>query len=223
MTPFQFSITDTLRDAWALFKKHLVFFLGMAIISIILGFGSNHKHTPVLLSIVVSIVSFVWSIVWIKVSLAAARGEEYKLSFGSIQSMLPTWRQALTLLGVSILCGLIVLVGLVALVIPGLYVMFRVAFATLVCIDRNEGIRASVRTSWRITKNHYWKIVGVVLVAGLLYLCGAVLFGVGLLIAYPLASILLARLYLALIKQQEAGETVIPQPAEIPESTEVIK
>lgn len=214
MTPFNFSITDTLRDAWHLFKKHLTFFIGMAVISIILGYGSN--HLPWILQIVVGIISYLWGIIWLKVSLAAARGEEYQLSFGSIQGMIPSFRQALTLIGVSILSGLIVLVGLIALIIPGLYFIFRVAFATLVCIDRNTGIRASVKTSWHITKGHYWKIVAAVLVAGLLYLCGAVLFGVGLLVAYPLASILMARLYLALIKGQEAGETVVPQSAEIP-------
>lgn len=221
MTPFTFSITDTLRDAWHLFKKHLTFFIGMAVISIILGYGSNHLHWA--LQIVVGIISYLWGIIWLKVSLAAARGEEYQLSFGSIQGMIPSFKEALTLIGVSILSGLIVIVGLIALIIPGLYFIFRVAFATLVCIDRKEGIRASVRTSWRITKSHYWKVVAVVLVTGLLYLCGAILFGVGLLVAYPLASILMARFYLTLIKGQEAGEVIAPQPVEIPAHTEIQK
>ncbi len=223
MTPFQFSITDTLRDAWALFKKHLTFFIGMAVISIVLGIGSNGDNLPVLLVVCVSIISYIWGIVWLKVSLAAARGEEYQLSFGSIQAMLPTVQQFFTIIGVNILSILIVLAGLIALIIPGLYFIFRISFATIVSIDRNEGARSSIRTSWKITKGHYWKVVATVLVAGLLYVAGFVFFGVGLLVAYPLASILLARLYLALIKEHEKNEVIVPQPVEIPAHTEIVQ
>ncbi len=218
MNTFTFSIGSTLREAWALFKKHLKFFLTVSTISIALGITGNSTHIPWLLSCVIGIASMVWAIVWMKVSLAAARNDEGKLLIGSIQDMLPSVREFLTIIGIAILGGLLTLCGFILLILPGIYVAVRLSFSNFSYLDRKEGVRASLRFSWNMTKGHFWKIFWVMLIAVGLYILGFIALGIGILIAYPLASILVAKLYVILLAQYQtaAPQAIVEQPVEIP-------
>lgn len=240
---FKFSTTVALREAWVLFKKHFTFFLGIALITILLNIAGNGRHIPGLLVLLIGIVSFVWSIVWLRISLVAARGDESKLSFGSIQGMLPTVRDALSIIAIEILAGLLLGIGGVLLfgsflfgiftgavagagtmailgvciVAVGVYISFRFVFAIYTYLDKKTSIRESLRISWRITRGHFWKMFGTLLVAAGICLAGFILFGVGILVAYPLASILVAKLYLAISGQTHtaAPEAVVVAPDEV--------
>ena len=218
--PFTFSITDTIRQSWALFKKHAQFFVVLGLVSVILGLASNNRHIPGILSLVVGVASYLWTIVWLKTSLAVARGDETKLSFGALQQLLPTFTEALLLAGVGLLSGLLVLAGFVLLIIPGLYVLVRLSFANLAYLDRKEGVRKSLRYSWSITKgDRFWTTLLAGIVALGLYLVGILFFGVGILATYPLAMLLVAKLYVALSNDHSASQAIAPQPQEIPAST----
>jgi len=218
--PFTFSITDTIRHSWALFKKHAQFFVVLGLVSVILGLTGNSKHIPGLLSLVVGVASYVWTIVWLKASLAVARGDETKLSFGALQQLLPTFTEALLLAGIALLSGILVLAGLILLIIPGFYILIRLSFANLAYLDRKEGVRKSLRYSWSITKgDRFWTTLLAGIVALGLYLVGVLFFGVGVLVTYPLAMLLMAKLYVALSDDHGASQAVAPQPAEIPAVT----
>lgn len=80
---FNFSIRQALRDAWDTFKAHYKFLLGIAAITVILNIAGG-RHTPGIVQAILAIASFIWSIVWLKLSLAAARNDHSKLSFASI-------------------------------------------------------------------------------------------------------------------------------------------
>lgn len=218
---FQFSIRNALRDAWTLFKTHWQFFVGTTAVLVVLNFIGGGRHTPWWLSLLVTIATLIWSIVLMKYSLVAADGKADLLHFKTIKTMLPSVRQVLMLIGIGIFSGIIVLGGLILLVIPGLYFAFRIGFGNLAYLDRGEGIRKSVRFSWDITKGSpFWTVVLVAIVSFALYLIGAIIFGVGLLVTYPIALILAAKLYRALVAYH--GGAVVVQPAEIvaPEHTE---
>lgn len=234
---FTFSIRGAIKEAWALFKKHVWFFVGIAAVSVVLNFIGGSKHLPVLISIIVSIVvsvaSFLWSIIMMKFSLAAADGKEEKLSFKHVKEMLPSWKQAVGFIGVGLLGGLLVLAGLVLLIIPGLWVAFRLSVANLAYLDKEDpagdvvhrtgrissyGVRKALRASWDMTKGGaFWTAVLVCISAGALYLVGFILLGVGILVTYPIAMILMAKFYRALTVHHAglAPATVVVQPAEI--------
>lgn len=69
---------------------------------------------------------------------------------------------------VALLVGLAVLGGLILLVIPGLIfaVMLSVAIPALIVEDR-RGTDAMGR-SWNLVRGHFWHVVGVIVVAGLI-------------------------------------------------------
>lgn len=75
----------------------------------------------------------------------------------------------------SILFGLGLIVGLILLVIPGLYVLGRWAYWVVALVDERAGGPNALNTSWQLVHGHWWRastILGVlfilVLVLGLL-------------------------------------------------------
>jgi uncharacterized membrane protein len=199
-----------------LFKKHVGFFVSLSAISVILNFLGNGKRVPFPVMIILTVASFIWSIVIMKFSLAAADNKEELFSFSKIQGILPSFNQILGMIGVGLLVGLFVICGLVLLIIPGLWVAFRLSVANFVYLDKGEGIRKAVRTSWNMTKGHvFWTAVLVGLSAALLYIVGIILLGVGILVTYPIAMILMAKFYRALSNHYNNSQTIVPQPAEI--------
>ena len=211
---FTFRIRNTLREVWALFVKHFWFFVGISAIAVVLNLVGGGKHVPGLVKLILMIATFVWGIVMMKFSLAAADGKEELFSFKHVQDMLPDWKQALGVLGVGLLGGLIVLCGLILLIIPGLWIAFRFSLANLSYLDKGEGIRKALRTSYGMTKGHiFWTTVLVALVSGALYIVGIIFFGVGILVTYPIAMILLAKYYRALTVHH--GHVAAPQAAPV--------
>lgn len=213
---FHFSIREALRDSWTLFKTHWQFFTSIAAVVALLNILGGGKRTPILVSLILGVAAFIWSIVMMKISLAAADGKAELLSFSSVKEMFPSWQQILGMAGVGILGGLLILAGLVLLIIPGIYVAFRLGLANLSYIDRGEGIRKALRHSWEITKGPiFWTAVLISLVSLVLYIVGIIFFGIGILVTYPLALILMAKFYRAATAHHGVAQTVVPQPQEI--------
>lgn len=69
----------------------------------------------------------------------------------------------LKLIAVFILTGLIIVVGLVALIIPGLYLMGRLLISPYVLIDQNTGVIEALNRSWEMTKGWTWSVLSVAL------------------------------------------------------------
>lgn len=216
MNTFTFSIKDATKEAFTIFHRHMGFFAGVALVTILLNIVGD-RHTPIVIKILLAIASYVWSIVWFKLSLSAARGNESVFTFGSIRDLLPTWKELFYVAGVGILAGLITLCGLILLIIPGIYVGIRLSFANLAYLDRKEGVQKSVRYSWEITKGKFWTVLLTGLLVIAMYIVGVIALGIGLLITYPVASILMAKLYTALADDYNHKDTVVVQPAEIPQ------
>jgi uncharacterized membrane protein len=80
----------------------------------------------------------------------------------------PFWKY----LGTSVLILLGTLVGIVLLIVPGVIFALMFIFAPLIVIDRELGPVDAMKESRRITRGHKWRLLGLVLVFGLiLMLC----------------------------------------------------
>lgn len=81
-------------------------------------------------------------------------------------------------LGVAVLSALATLVGLLLLILPGLYVAGRLALASPVLVSEDSGVLDSLRGSWNMTREHAWRVLGymllwMIVVIGILILSGA--------------------------------------------------
>jgi hypothetical protein len=77
---------------------------------------------------------------------------------------------------VALLVGLGTLIGLIFLVIPGLFLMVRWAVAAPAALIEREGPTHSIGRSAELTEGHRWAVFGL----GLLYLVFAYAIGIGL-------------------------------------------
>lgn len=71
------------------------------------------------------------------------------------------------LLGVMILYGIIVTLGLILFIIPGIYFAIKLQLAVYYMIDKNILVREAFRRSYAATTGNFWRILAVDIIAAL--------------------------------------------------------
>lgn len=72
----------------------------------------------------------------------------------------------------EIVMALLILVGLILLIVPGIILIWRFFLAPYILLDENTGIEESLRRSWRMTKSFAWPIYALILFGFVLSLSG---------------------------------------------------
>lgn len=100
----------------------------------------------------------------------------------------------------SLLGGLIVILGFILLVVPGIYFAIRLTYVIYFLVDQKTGPIEAIKRSWKLTKGHFFSILGLYLVLVLVNLFGMLLLLLGLLITIPVTYIAIAYTYKKLSK-----------------------
>lgn len=74
----------------------------------------------------------------------------------------------LSLIGAPILVGLTVLLGFLALILPGIYLAVALAFTTPVLILEGQTITAAMGRSRELVKGDWWRVFGIIILAGMI-------------------------------------------------------
>lgn len=101
----------------------------------------------------------------------------------------------LKFLGTSILVTVVVAIGFVLLIVPGIIAMLFFLFAAFIVIDRDLGPFDAMKESMRITEGYRWPLLGFIIVLSLILVAGAIALGVGLLVAMPVATLAFTHAY----------------------------
>ena len=206
-----FSIKEAIRTAWALWKSH------WKIISLstatMIGLNSvDFDHYGVIESLVVfvvSIVSIIVTIGWTKILLKIYDKESTRLN-----DLFDHFRLFWKYLGLCILLGLIVLIGLILLVVPGIYFLLKYQFAVLILIDKEKiAIKDAMKESAKLTEGIKWKLLGLVIVMGLINIAGLLIFVVGAIISIPVPFLA----YIHVYRNLSASTPATPAPILIAE------
>ena len=88
-----------------------------------------------------------------------------------------TYRYALTrllaILWISILASIVTIIGFILLIIPGIIVLVRLTLtAPVLVVEDVRGTKALGR-SWRLTKGHFWRVLGLLVLSALIASVGA--------------------------------------------------
>ena len=86
-------------------------------------------------------------------------------------------------------------VGLLLCVIPGLIIWFLTIFTPFYVIDKNLAPTEAIANSIALVRRHAGKLILFCLVAWLVYLLGAIVCFVGLLVSIPVAMVATAYMY----------------------------
>lgn len=109
----------------------------------------------------------------------------------------------------SILSSVLLGIGAAFILVSVIYIGIRLNFAALSYVDKRLGIIKSLKYSWNLVGHDvFWKVFLVMLTTIGIFILGILALGIGVLVAYPLVLIVLARLYRALDAFRN-GETVV--------------
>lgn len=99
------------------------------------------------------------------------------------------------LLVAGLLSGALTALGLLLLVLPGLYLAVGYIFVLPLVIDKRMDVWTAMEVSRRVVHRQWWTTFALALVATLIVLAGTLAFGVGALIAVPVATAALMYAY----------------------------
>lgn len=203
----KFSIQEAFKLGWETFKKYPAYLIGIVLVAFIVSWifstitnnlsngGMEPNFMSSLVYIVGMIVNMIISMGLAKISITLARGGK------------PTWEdlynqypKIINYLIASILFVLMVLVGLILLVVPGIYLAIRFHMYSYLIVDKNLGAIEALKQSSVITKGSMWNLFLFWIVSIIVVIIGAILFFVGLLVAVPVVLVAGGYVYNKLVK-----------------------
>jgi uncharacterized membrane protein len=183
--------SEILKTAWKGLISQIWLLVGLIIgftiiYSLLFVFGSPKPHEAItisgwIVSVVATVFLLLFDLGFTKNCFQTLDGEEPQFSaYGQMS------RKIFTFFVSYIVFGIIVLVGLVLLIIPGIYLALRLQFYMAAIVYEDAGIIDSLKRSWEITKGEGLKLLVLFLIEFLLVLAGMIALFIGIFIAVPL-------------------------------------
>lgn len=223
MTNKNFSFGEAFGAGWAKLKEHWLFFvLAYTTVFLVSGVFGGLAEGPYKdirpTTDILSLIGYLLR-VWMNFNLLV-------ITIRIFDGVKPEWRdlfvwreETISYVGASILYFLMVFVGCLFFVIPGLYLAVKHGFYGFLIADKRVGAFDALKMSSQVTDSVKWLLVGFTLASFGVILLGALALGVGLFVAIPVVSIALAFVYRSLYDQTfdlataPAGTVVTAPPA----------
>ena len=156
----------------------------------VLGFLGTSLMALLINNIVSFTVSLLISMGTMKITLDFVDGKK-----GDYKDLYQQYPLLLKYIGASLLEGLIVVVGFIFLIIPGIYLAVKLNFASYAVIDKKVGPVEALKSSYEITNGNWWNLFLLGVVSVLITLAGALALLVGLFVAIPVVMLAYAYVY----------------------------
>jgi uncharacterized membrane protein len=206
-----FSIHCCVSCGWETFKKRPWFFVGASVVIALVYIcasaltsaidallGGSAKEPTLLGSLAEYGLSTLISMGVTAFYLAAHDSPE-TVDLTQLWRPHPFWK----FVGASILVGLLIIVGFILLIFPGIILALMCMFTIFIVIDRGLGPIDAMKESNSITRGHKWPLLGFVCILALINIAGAIALLVGLLVTVPVTSLAFTHAYRVL--QAHAG------------------
>jgi uncharacterized membrane protein len=95
----------------------------------------------------------------------------------------------------SIVVAVIVMVGFILLIIPGIYLALRLQFFGWAIVDKDLGPFAAIQESWEMTQGSAWNLFLLWWLLLFVNVAGMLALGIGLLVTSPLTLVAMAYVY----------------------------
>jgi uncharacterized membrane protein len=191
-----FLIGEAIRFGWHKTRAHS----GLVFQVVLTLFALQVAHSIVGKVLLSSIQGFVAMVVLSAMSIVLTTGATVialKIARGTrtaYRDIIPPLDVVIRYFLSALIAGIAILIGLILLVVPGIYLMLRYSMVRFAAIEASGAIEA-LRESGRLTRDVKGKIFLFLLTLLALNLAGALLFFVGLLITVPISMIAYAHVY----------------------------
>jgi len=201
----QVTFSNLLSQGWQVMKKNFGFLAGAFVITLLLGglvssasdaLVDSSDLLAVIFTFVINIGYIFISLGWFNVMLKAVRGQELSLSNFTEKA-----HQIVPFIVASILVWLIVTLGLIFLLIPGIYFGLKYQFVHYLIVDKELSAGEAMKASGQLTDGFkgklFWYGLGFIGVN----ILGVLALGIGFLVTAPLTSLAYTVLYEALLEK----------------------
>lgn len=174
---------------WTTVKKDFWYFVSIALIVMVISSLGQYSHDRTKWSLLNFLLSGWMACGYWTLFLSYENGKKLPLS-----ELFTQFKHYVRFLGATIWVGLYVGIGFILLVVPGVYLALKYQFTLLFLLDKNLGITDAMQHSAQLTKGKKMSLLGFDLVSLGVVILGAIVFGVGILVAVPV--VWLANVYL---------------------------
>ena len=194
-------VGSSYTNGWRQLRRYFLKLFLIGILGAIIGILSEiggWTGGGVAAAIILGIIGFAYSIL-------IAGPLEYGVSFAHlkavrgdklvIKDMFEAFRNYRNAVLANVLVGVIVVIGTVLLIIPGIIFGCKLAFTPYLVVDRKMRVIEAVRNSWRMTNGHAWKVFLITLLAIPISIAGLIVFGVGIIVSIMWIRLAMASLY----------------------------
>jgi len=195
------------RQMWKSFLE--LFLIGIIgfIIGIPSGLGGSEGEASAAFS-VLGVLGFIYGILVVGPT-------EYGISFAYLKAarsdkletrdMFKAFHNYWNAVLANLLVGVIVIIGLFLLIVPGIIFACKLAFTPYLVVDQKMDVIEAVKESWRMTNGYAWKVFLVGLLAVPIFIAGLLCLVVGVIPALMWITATLASLYYAVSVSDEFG------------------
>jgi uncharacterized membrane protein len=208
MTTKQFSRGEALQFGWDVVKNNIGFFIGLMIVVfviLVLPYANifiKERIVSLFFSIVQIVLEIILQMGLIKIALKFCDNE--KSTFADLFSSYPLFSNYL--IG-SILYVVIIGVGLILFIIPGIILAIQFQFFSFFIVDRGLSPIEALKKSSEITKGIKWDLFLFDLLIVIINFLGSCFLGIGLLITFLITLVSIAFVYRKLQSQIETTQT----------------
>jgi hypothetical protein len=176
-----FQIQEILEKAWVLFKARALFHVGFMILigSIQVVFVQYFEE---FISIYTILLAPALVAGFYLVGNRINRGD-----YVDFQNYFDGFKYWLIVITINLVSGILTVLGIIALIIPGIYLAVGYLFAILFGIFGGFDFWTSMEYSRRIVHTNWWKFFGFVLVLLLLNIAGLLALLIGILVTVPVS------------------------------------
>lgn len=188
-----FSIRDAISDGWRVVLREPSTMLALTVLQLAvlsIGGGASRVTGP-LAHFVAQVASAALAVGWWRVASRAQQGQPVSLTAVTELTAIELLRYFVTIAMLVVVVGL----GLLLLVVPGVYVGARLLFAPLVVVEEGLDPVAAMRRSWDMTADVGAHVVALALALVAIDLLGALALGLGLLVTMPISLVAIVHVY----------------------------
>jgi hypothetical protein len=167
-----------LKAGWELFKQNAAGFIGFSVVALIVLFALNGKTG---LGQVLGYV--IGPPLWAGFLIVAMK--LLKNQPTEVNDFTSGFKFILPLLLYSVVSSVFISIGLVLLIVPGLYLVVGYVFTTWLIVDRRLDFWPAMELSRKTVHKHWFEVFGFLLLLLLINFGGALFFIVGLLVTMP--------------------------------------
>ena len=125
-----------------------------------------------------------------------------------VSTLWEPYSQAIPLIVMFILMAVLVVAGFFLLVLPGIYLSIAYSFAPYLIVEKNMGVWQALETSRKAITQYWWRYFGLMIVALVLIIIGAIPLLIGLIWVLPIVAIATGEVFAKTFGSPEADALI---------------